>query len=141
MVLSTIMGIWRCEMASESKVRSSILDAAAVIASIDELRQFPANWDGYGAVPLDPKILDAAASLIESFAPDATPTPQVVPMTRGRVQLEWHRGSRSLELEFESREIVHFLKWESKDGTEAEDRVPVQDTAILRELLNWFASG
>ena len=127
-------------MASESKVHSVVLDRAAVVASLDELRQFETNWDGYGAAPLDPKVLDAAAHLVESLALDAAPTPRVVPMTRGRVQLEWHRGNRSLELEFESPNTVHFLKWDAKDGIEEEDIVPVEDTATIHGLLNWFAS-
>lgn len=127
-------------MASESKVRNVVLDNSAVLASLDELRRFKANWDGYGAVPLDPKILDAAARFIESLAPEAVPTPQVVPMTRGRVQLEWHRGSRSLELEFESPQTVHFLKWDSESGVEEEDAIPLQDTAAIRDLLSWFVS-
>ena len=37
-------------------------------------------------------------------------TPSVVPMTRGRLQFEWHRGNRSLELEFESIGRIHYLK-------------------------------
>ncbi|HJT33774.1 MAG TPA: hypothetical protein VJ783_17135 [Pirellulales bacterium] len=108
--------------------------------SIERLRQFKANWDGYGAVPLDPKILDAATRFIESLAHDAAPAPQVVPMTRGRVQLEWHRGGRSLELEFESPETMHFLKCDSENGIEEEDVIPIQDTAAIRCLLSWFES-
>lgn len=127
-------------MASESKVRNVVLDKSAVIASLNELRRFEANWDGYGAVPLDLKILDAAARFVESLAPDVIPTPQVVPMTRGRIQLEWHRGSRSLELEFEGPQTVHFLKWDSESGVEEEDAIPVQDTAAIRDLLSWFVS-
>lgn len=127
-------------MASESKVRNVALDNSAVLASLDKLRRFEANWDGYGAVRLDPKILDAAARFVESLASDAIPTPQVVPMTRGRVQLEWHRGSRSLELEFESPQTVHFLKWDSESGVEEEDVVQIQDIVAIRDLLSWFVS-
>lgn len=127
-------------MASESKVRNVVLDKSAVLASLGELRRFEANWDGYGAEPLDDRILDAAARLIESLAPDAIPTPQVVPMTRGRVQLEWHRGSRSLELEFESPQKVHFLKWDSESGVEEEDVIPIHDTVAIRDLLSWYVS-
>lgn len=68
------------------------MDKASIHNSLTRLRAFQANWDGYGAVPLDPRILDTVASVIDLIPVDAGLTPQVVPMTRGRVQLEWHRG-------------------------------------------------
>jgi hypothetical protein len=66
---------------------------------------------------------------------DIIETPVVVPMTRGRLQFEWHRGNRSLELEFESCDKIHFLKWDSDLGIEDEDIIPVTDVAAIHALL------
>lgn len=61
-------------------------------------------------------------------------------MTRGRVQLEWHRGRRSLELEFETPTTVHFLKWDPDAGVEEEDVLPATQTKELHDLLSWYVS-
>lgn len=131
-------------MASKSELKSDAIrsgvsfDKRAVLQSLQELQGFEANWDGYGAAPLDPANLDAARRVIESLPNDAASTPMVVPMTRGRVQLEWHRGNRSLELEFENPTSVHFLQWDSDQGVEKEDTVSADEADILTALLNWF---
>jgi hypothetical protein len=69
--------------------------------ALDELERLPANWNGYGAPPINPAIIAAARGLCDLLATSAAGMPQIVPMTRGRLQFEWHRGSRSLELEVE----------------------------------------
>lgn len=133
-------------MASKSDLKSDVagcgdlLDKRAVLQSLDELRNFKNNWDGYGAGPLDPRNLDAARRFVESLPENVAPTPNVVPMTRGRVQLEWHRGNRSLELEFENPTSVHFLQWDSDRGIETEDIVPIDQTERLEGLVNWFTA-
>lgn len=130
-------------MASKSELKTDVtrcdasLDRRAVLQSLDELSAFKANWDGYGAAPLSSGNLDAAKRFVESLF-DNAPTPKVVPMTRGRVQLEWHRGNRSLELEFENPTTVHFLQWDSDRGLETEDTVPARQAGFLMGLVNWF---
>lgn len=115
------------------------MDKASVHESLTRVRAFQSNWDGYGAAPLDRRILDTVASVINLIPVDAGPTPQVVPMTRGRVQLEWHRGTRSLELEFQAAGSIHFLKWDSSEGIEEEDVVDAGDAALIVALVCWFA--
>lgn len=116
------------------------MDKASIHNSLTRLRAFQANWEGYGAAPPDPRILDAIARALESVASDSAPTPQVVPMTRGRVQLEWHRGARSLELEFETAETIHYLKSDSDRGIEDEDIFDADDVSEIMALLAWFAA-
>jgi hypothetical protein len=131
-------------MASNSELKSDAisngarLDKRSVAESLQALRGFKANWNGYGAAPLDPNNLDAAQRFIESLRDDAVLTPKVVPMTHGRVQLEWHRGNRSLELEFEHPTTVHYLQWDSDHGIETEDIVSLDQTDALMGLLHWF---
>ncbi|GAC1451081.1 MAG: hypothetical protein NVSMB9_35960 [Isosphaeraceae bacterium] len=111
-----------------------------VLGLLDALRALPKGWNGYDAAPTDPGIIKAAERFISDMPGDIVPAPQVVPMTRGRVQFEWHRGDRSLELEFESPEFVHYLKWDSDAGIEEEEIIPVQQQSKILELLNWFSA-
>jgi hypothetical protein len=61
-------------------------------------------------------------------------------MTRGRLQFEWHRGNRSLELDFETKDKLHYLKWDSDLGIEDEDVISVSDVCGIHGLLRWFAA-
>jgi hypothetical protein len=116
------------------------MDKASVHDSLTRVRAFQSNWDGYGAASPDPRILDAIPRAMELVASDSVPTPQVVPMTRGRVQLEWHRGARSLELEFETADTVHYLKRDGSEGIEEEDVFDAADVSQIMALLGWFAA-
>ena len=71
------------------------------LADIERLRRLAPNWDGYGAPVIDPAIIDAAKSFVASLPATCLIPPRVVPMSSGALQLEWHDGPKSLELEFE----------------------------------------
>lgn len=112
----------------------------SVLALLNNLRAFPEGWNGYGAAPIDGGIIEAAERFVSALPIDIVTAPLVVPMTRGRVQLEWHRGERSLEIEFESPELVHYLKWDSDEGIEEEDVIPAQQHGKILDLLTWFSA-
>ena len=116
------------------------LDKAATLVQIEQLAILPHDWNGYGAGPIDPKVIEAASRFVDLLPLDVVSTPQVVPMTRGRLQFEWHRGHRSLELEFESPTLIRFLKYNPDRGIEDEDVLSVDDTTRLMELLRWFGA-
>jgi hypothetical protein len=114
------------------------LDKAAIRGRVEQLADLPNDWNGYGACPIDPNVITTALQLVDRLPVDAISTPQVVPMTRGRLQFEWHRGRRSLELEIETPTLVHYLKYDADRGIEEEATLPVEETSRLSELLHWF---
>jgi hypothetical protein len=116
------------------------LDKSAALAELQRLRALPPNWSGYGDVPIDRRVIGAAEDFIFFLPSDIITTPKAVPMTRGRLQFEWHRGNRSLELEFETSDRLHYLKWDSDANIEEEDVISVNDTDMILALLRWFAS-
>jgi hypothetical protein len=114
------------------------LDKVDTLGRIEQLALLPHDWNGYGAGPVAPAVIESASKFIELLPPDAISTPQVVPMTRGRLQFEWHRGNRSLELEFETPTLIHYLKYDPDRGIEEEATLPVDETLRLLKLLHWF---
>ncbi len=100
------------------------LDKSAVLGQLEQLALLPRDWIGYGADPIDSKVIEAASRFIDLLPSDAISTPQVVPMTRGRLQFEWHRGNRSLELEFETPALIHYLKYDPDREIEEESKTP-----------------
>jgi hypothetical protein len=62
--------------------------------NLEDMRKLEANWDSYGAPPINPRAIDKAYYLI-GYLPGAW-TP--VPCTDGSLQLEHHAGGLSMEL-------------------------------------------
>ena len=116
------------------------LDKLSTISQLDRLKDLPLDWNGYGAQPIDVGLIEHVKSFVEQLPDDIIDTPAVVPMTRGRLQFEWHRGNRSLELEFESRGRIHYLKADDDSGIEEEDILLTDQAPEIEELLRWFLS-
>jgi hypothetical protein len=109
----------------------------AVQSSLDSTRALAPNWDGYGAPVIEPAVIDAAKSFIAKLPENFAPRPQVVPMSNGTLQLEWHEGPKSLEIEFESAASVRYLRWHSEEGVEDEDSFPIANLQRAIDLIRW----
>ena len=72
-------------------------------------------------------MIDAAKSFIARLPENLVSPPHVVPMSNGTLQLEWHDGPKSLELEFESPSSIRYLQWHPEQGVEDEDAFPVDE--------------
>ncbi len=113
----------------------------AIESELDELAQLSPNWDGYGAPTIDPNILVAASKFIKALPENLVYRPQVVPMSGGNLQFEWHHDSTLLELEFETAQTIHFLQWHPETGVEEEATFPATDIERAVALIQWFMSG
>jgi hypothetical protein len=128
-------------VARSARQGSVVPENEQVILDLERLKDLSAGWDHAVAEQIDPQTISGAQEFVR-WLPDALERlPKVVPMTRGRLQLEWHQGARSLEIEFESASQVHYLKWDNRDGTQEEDVLPVSSREKIRELIQWFHAG
>ena len=113
----------------------------SVQSALDSLRTLAPNWDGYGAPTIDSEVIDAAKAFVAKLPASLVPPPCVVPMANGTLQLEWHQGPKSLEMEFESPSSIRYLPWHPEQGIEAEDSFQVTNVETAMDLIRWFASG
>jgi len=113
----------------------------AVAGEIDELRALPANWDQFGAPPIDPAVIDAARTFVAKLPEGIATRPEVVPLPSGHLQFEWCDGPKSLELEFEPGQRIRYLKWDSELGIDEEDCFSAADLQKACELIHWFMCG
>jgi hypothetical protein len=120
--------------------RAPDFDNDLALSQLAKLKDLPENWNGYGARPIDQSMVDAASHFLLGLSDDDITTPQIVPMTRGRLQFEWHRDNRSLELEFEDSEHIHYLKSDDDSGIEEEDILSTSQREEIVKLLRWFSS-
>lgn len=99
------------------------------------------NWDAQGAVSVAPALIDAARDLVSKLPSNLTWPPSVVPMAKGNLQFEWHEGPRSLELEIEDPETVHYLKWHPEENVEEEGLIPICEISRIVDMICWFMRG
>ncbi len=110
-------------------------------ADLRSLSELSPNWDGYGAPTIDPAVIAAVRGFLAGLPEGLAPRPRVVPMSNGMLQLEWHAGPRSLELEFESSNSIRYLRWHPETGIEDEDSFPAEEVEIAVGLIRWFVDG
>ncbi len=86
-------------------------------------------------------MIEAAKAFIAKLAENVTFRPVVVPMSNGTLQLEWHDGSKSLELEFESPNSIRYLQWHPDRGVEKEDSFSRADVDTAVDLIRWMVGA
>jgi hypothetical protein len=135
------MALWK-RVNSPTLVHRALAWAGSVQGDIHALGELAPNWDGYGAPAIDASVIEAAVTLVANLPRDlAARQPRVVPTANGMLQLEWHAGARSLELEFESPHSIRYLQWNPDEGVEEEDSFPAADVETAVNLIRWFTTG
>ena len=114
----------------------------ALDARLDQIAALEPNWDGRGAPAVDRALLRAVRAWSQDMPGWAfAPPPAVVPLSSGGVQLEWRCADRLLELEFETPDRLHFLRWHPASGTVEEDTFPATDRNRAEQLIGWVSHG
>ena len=102
-----------------------------------DLLTLPLNWDSYGAGAIDMKVIQEAMSFTHGLLGPASPSPRVVPLSSGGLQLEWHRNGIDLEIVFDLRETPFFYCRKRSNGKEFEQPLP-ENSALLRSIIDEF---
>ena len=139
---------WQKDRVSFPHCESCITDR------VRKLAEFGDNWDGYGAKPVTPAMIDAVCRFLERLADErgdlllkpGTETeclvPYCLPMSSGAVQLEWHVEGRILEIEFERPGLIHYLKWwPGHEVADDEATFPADDLEQSAALIEWVFYG
>lgn len=121
--------------------KRQLLESAA--ATLNDLLDLPADWDGDGAEPVDITPARAAIDFLESIADSDTIAPQIFPLPSGGVQVEWLIAGNDLELEFAPDGHVH-VRASDPDHKfvlerDAPDRLGADVRAESREYLRRIA--
>jgi hypothetical protein len=108
------------------------------LAQIGRMRDLKANWDSYGALPVDPDSLILAEPLLKDLAyVDTLEPPTVTASPAGNVAFCWDDGERSLDLEVRPDGILEYAYLnESQPAYDQEGET--QDANALVYLLTRF---
>lgn len=114
------------------QIPSDLSPAAAdkLVRSLGKLVRFRSldeAWDGRQGKPLSPEAALVAVRVLIDVAAVERPTPQLVPLPSGGVQVEWHVGGNDLEIEVDAKGDLHVLAV-----------TPTDEVAIDREVSPVF---
>jgi hypothetical protein len=94
------------------------------------------GWDSYGAKRVNHELIRSSLALLSLIMESNSPTPSVVPLTDGGVQIEWHRKRQDLEITFAADDPPQFFYRNNVDGEEEEGLAndQVRLTKLLRNI-------
>jgi hypothetical protein len=105
-----------------------------VLHEICRLGSLPANWNSYGAQPIQPAIAVEAIIFALNYLVQGDPLPSVVPTARGGILLEWHEGGVDLEVDIRSPSWFH-VALEVEGNQEEFDHANVELIAEKLDVL------
>lgn len=70
-----------------------------VTARLNELRSLRNGWDGHTGHVISDRTVSEAYSFMSAMMGYSVPAPDIVPLSNGRLQLEWHEKRIDLEIE------------------------------------------
>lgn len=106
----------------------------ALFSRLDELAALGEDWDGYGAHGLSPFALNVAGQVIDQLLRAPLPTPNIVPVPNGGVQLEWVAGAVELDLEVRPNGEGIFVCDDELTGEQLDGELP-EDLGLFQTAL------
>ena len=107
------------------------------IAAFNEIGNLSDNWDTYGGKAINVEVIRQSFSLLRSVMQPNSPTPSIVPLSDGGLQIEWHRKKQDLEIVFPFEEDGLFLYSNRATGNELEGSV--REIEKLADLIGRLA--
>lgn len=106
-----------------------------VIHLLETYSALDKDWDGYGAEPIDSKIIDRAKQMLDGLIA----MPDVYPTSASTIQFEFERGEDYLEVEIE-RDCLKILICHNNDYKNAKSMVipnelKLPDDFIINSLI------
>ncbi len=130
-----------------------------VLPRLEQLAALPEDWDSYGSPPPSLKLMWDALVAIQraerllryrqraerllrdrQAQPTTMPTPSLVPLSGGGIQIEWQTPLKELELEFFEERGTVALAVDIATGETTEGEFCATDFDTVSHLLAWLMS-
>jgi hypothetical protein len=107
----------------------------ATFKRLEELVQLPVGWDGYDGLPVNLANAYFALQMLDTVCRTNTPTPQIVPMSDGGLQIEWHTLNEDIEIQV--RGPYEVSAWHSTEH--GDDVDAMQLTNDFLPIASWIS--
>jgi hypothetical protein len=99
------------------------------------LASYSVGWDGYDGMSPRPDVVAFAWHVVSSVMSDSAPLPQIVPLSDGSLQIEWHTRKLHLEVHVAAPYSVSLDVELPADGLEDEHHLVANFSLIQQFLL------
>ncbi|HYT45283.1 MAG TPA: hypothetical protein VEP90_23350 [Methylomirabilota bacterium] len=107
----------------------------AIMERLEKLTRLETGWDGYLGEPVSFANANFALRMLEGICSKDTPAPQIVPGTRGDLQIEWHTHITDIELHVIAPNNVHAWLADEKTGPDGKDfLLTINFTEVARQI-------
>lgn len=90
-----------------------------VKTQLQEFLAFEKNWNGYGESPIHEEAIRRTINVLNTIVSETTPKPDIVPTSKGGIQIEWVSKDFEIEVEIFPTESAQIIIVESS-GQEQE---------------------
>ena len=116
---SAIWPFGTIEMEIQGDAPSSWMEPT--VRAVFRLHALGDNWDSNGGTRIQRDAIARTIALLLQIMADDSPSPSVVPLPSGGIQLEWHRRRQDLEIVIEAAGPVQFFYTNRATGEAIED--------------------
>jgi hypothetical protein len=118
----------RTVRAEEQEWQVPIFDTLVRYALMQE------GWDSYSGQPLRWDVGMFALTVLSSVMRPRTPPPQIVPVSDGAVQIEWHQKQIDLELYISAPYVCEVFFHDRRTGTEFSEELSNDFTRLTSPI-------
>ncbi|MEV7136728.1 hypothetical protein [Streptomyces tauricus] len=113
----------------------------SAVEKINKLLALPKGWDGYRAEPVTIEAGIAMVSVLFSVMDRRSLRPQLFPLANGGIQVEWHVGGSSIEIEVSADGHSGCALADGEGEVEVEFSIPIlrDELAEFRRILLQFS--
>ncbi|WP_310609097.1 hypothetical protein [Limnohabitans sp.] len=104
------------------------------IKRLEDLLRLERGWDGYDGVPASLMNVYFTIQMLERACWKETPTPQIVPLADGSLQVEWHTLYGDIELLVRGPNNVRAWKSLAND----DEGIELEITNDVLPISNWI---
>lgn len=103
------------------------------LRKLSSFLSYPANWNGYGAVVINPELVELTSNILKVLPLQ----PEVFPLSNGGIQFEFDGPNQEyLEIEFSDLNKVNIFHIDSS-GNESERAESIDKESIKRLVANF----
>jgi hypothetical protein len=103
------------------------------VEAFERIMRLPANWDSYGAQPVQSALAGKAVEILSLVMEEDSPPPSIVPLSDGGLQMEWHLRGQDVEIVIATDEPPTYY-YRSHEGN-PEEGLPSAAYARLRSII------
>jgi hypothetical protein len=107
---------------------------------INDLLRLPENWNSYGATKIRADVASFCISLMASLVKSDTPLPNVVPLNKGGIQLEWHQNQADLEIAIFEPYKSEFWFFDHRNRDERSDEI-AEDFNKIEQFISRISTS